>query len=359
LILSVRSHISEFIEAMTAEASIVAGSKRAPIAAPRAAYFDDALHAWILSSYADVSSALYEPQLWPVAPDSAEAPSISDQQAQARVRRETLAALPNPRLVEWIGNASQLAHEIVLALPDSRPVDVLAEFVRPWSLALAVTITGAHSSDAPRLAALAEKVTRSTAAPEDSDLKEAAAAAETELAKQLSHSSQPMAGPAFIAISQTLPALIANGWHILFRHESEFERLRSDKTLMPKAVEELLRLGGLAGVVHRRALADVTIRDIHITRGQRVDLLVRAANHDPQQFPEPERFDPSRNLPGQFALGAGSHLCAAAALIRMAIDAATRTLVDHFTPVPQPAEVVWLGGSGFQWPERLFAQRRV
>src|SRR5580692_5679335 len=142
---------------MTAEASIVAGSKRAPIAAPRAAYFDDALHAWILSSYADVSSALYEPQLWPVAPDSAEAPSISDQQAQARVRRETLAALPNPRLVEWIGNASQLAHEIVLALPDSRPVDVLAEFVRPWSLALAVTITGAHSSDAPRLAALAEK----------------------------------------------------------------------------------------------------------------------------------------------------------------------------------------------------------
>jgi cytochrome P450 len=190
-------------------------------------------------------------------------------------------------------------------------------------------------------------------------LKKSAAAAEKELNAELSHSPQPMAGPAFVALSQTLPALLANAWHILLNHKSEFERLHENRTLMPKAVEELLRLGGLACILHRRALDDVIIRDVHIGRGQRVDLMVNVANHDPEQFPEPYRFDLSRPISGQFALGAGGHACAAAALIRMALETSTSTLVDNFVPSDEHHEVKWLGGAGFHWPAQVFAQRRT
>jgi len=126
----------------------------------------------------------------------------------------------------------------------------------------------------------------------------------------------------------------------------------------------LLRVAGLAQVLHRQAVADVKLGELGIECGQRVNLMVAVANHDPEEFPQPNRLDLSRRNSGHFAMGAGEHSCAAASLIRMATAVATRTFVDKFTPAESPDPisadpVQWHGGSGFRWPSPVYARMRA
>jgi cytochrome P450 len=333
---------------------------------PQTPYFDPARRSWVLSRYSDVSKALAESRLWPFAPDSAEAredstegAKLADQSAHHQLRMETLSALQRARIAEWRDGAEPSAQIIADSLPSSRAVDVIEEFARPWSLGLAFTVTGAESRDAQRLVTWAETVSQSTADPQNLDLKRAAPAAEANLKAALAHSSLPMAGPAFVALSQTLPALLACAWLILLAHEEEVEQLRENNSLMPKAIDELLRAANLTRVLHRRAIEDVRIGEVTIRRGERVELMIATANHDPEYFPEPDRLIFSRPACAQFAMGAGPHSCVAAALIRMAMEVTTTALVENFIPAEKSAPVEWRGGSGFRWPAHVFALKRA
>lgn len=280
-----------------------------------------------------------------------------DRDAQAKRRTHVLATLHAGKIAEWKSEFAPVADRIATALPTNRAIDVLGEFARPWSLLLAARVVGIEAGPAQSLVALAAKVTASTADPDNPALKTEAAAAGAELDKAFVDSRLPMAGPAFIALSQTLPCLLANAWLILVNHPEEMERVRSNSDLLPKAVEELLRLAGLARVLHRKAIADVKLGETSIKRGQRVNLMLAIANHDPEQFVEPGRLDLSRRCTGHFALGASEHSCAAASLIRMAVGVATGVFVDKFGPVKETGPVEWLGGSGFRWPAAVYARR--
>ena len=209
----------------------------------------------------------------------------------------------------------------------------------------------------------AARVTASTADPDNVVLKTDAASAGADLDNAFVNTRLPMAGPAFIALSQTLPCLLANAYMILLNHPEEMERIRANPELVPKAVDELLRLAGLAHTVHRQAVADVKLGEIRIASGQRVQLLLEVANHDFEQFAEPDQMDLSRRASGHFALGAGEHSCVAAALIRMAMGIAIGAFVRKFvaaekTDPEQTGPIEWLGGSGFRWPAAVYARRR-
>ena len=329
-----------------------------PQSLPRSAYFDSASQVWVLSRYVDVQAALYEPNLCPVGPRGEGQIGAKERALQARTRSESLAALPAAKIAQWESEFEPLAQKIAAALPLSRPVDVVEEFARPWSLSLAVRVTGADSANAKRLATLAAKVSAATADPDRADLKTAAGAAGEELDEALKNGTQPMAGPAFVALSQTLPCLLANAWLVLLEHPVELECLRQNMELLPRAVEELLRTAGLVRELHRQAIADVNLGNVSIKSGERVRLMVDVANHDPEQFHEGRRVNFSRRAPVHFALGAGQHSCAAAALLRTATGIATKTFVDHFRPTTQAVPIEWHGGSGFRWPAPVYAQRR-
>jgi cytochrome P450 len=224
---------------------------------------------------------------------------------------------------------------------------------------LAAKVVGVDVDKAQLLAPLAAKVTAATADPEDAILKADAATAGAKLDAAFTGSRLPMAGPAFIALSQTLPCLLANAWLILLHHPEEMEQVRSDAELLGKAVDELLRLAGLARVVHRQAIAETKVGNLVIESGQLVNLMLEAANHDPEQFPEPDRVNLSRRVTGHFSLGAGQHSCVGAALIRMAVGVATGVLVSNFIPAQQTEPIEWHGGSGFSWPAGVYAMRRA
>jgi cytochrome P450 len=159
-----------------------------------------------------------------------------------------------------------------------------------------------------------------------------------------------MGEPAFVALSQTLPRLLANCWLALLRHPAEFARLRSHPELLPNAVEELLRYAGIVRRVFRRATADLDLGGVRIANGDLAMLMLASANRDPDQFPDPNRLDLARPIATHVSLGTGRNSCVGAMLIRMAASVATAALTARFAaatahPVPE-----WRLGSGFCFP---------
>ena len=200
-----------------------------------------------------------------------------------------------------------LAYSIAVALPAGQPVDLVRAFVEPWSLAVAVVATGAPGDDAERLAGLAREVFLGAACSTDTALRPQAQEAAAELARSFPAAGASVDVQAFVALSQTLPCFLANAWFALLRHPEEAARLRAQPGLMSQAIEELLRYAGPSRAIFRQASAPAGIGCANIRQGDRVILLLAAANRDPAQFPEPGRLDFRRGAAGHLAFGGGPH----------------------------------------------------
>jgi cytochrome P450 len=131
-----------------------------------------------------------------------------------------------------------------------------------------------------------------------------------------------------IAGNETTTNLIGNGLLALLRHPEEHRRLWADAALLPSAVEEMLRYDGPVQLTTRLARVDMKIHGTEIRKGQWAYLMLAAANRDPAQFPDPDRFDVSRAENKHVAFGAGPHFCVGAPLARLeaqlALDALRR-----------------------------------
>ncbi len=304
------------------------------------AFFDSERNCWVLTRYVDVMSALHHTGL---EPDGEKSES----------RAAVLDALSVPSRLEEL---DRLAREAAGLLPCDRPVDLVSEYAVPWCLRVAELITGARSDDLLRLTSLAATVSAAAAEPRESELRAPAGAANRELSEYFATAPLPMAGPAFVALSQTLPALLANAWLVLLQHPLEVCRLRAQEDVMPRAVEELLRLCGLPRFIRRRAVVPVRFGGVAIAEGDAVELSLAEANRDEAQFADPLRFDPARSPARQLALGAAAHACVGAPLIRAAIAAGTAALIAREPVLEMRGEPVLRGGSGFQWPEAVWCR---
>ena len=90
-----------------------------------------------------------------------------------------------------------------------------------------------------------------------------------------------------------------------------------------------------------------------VAPGDRVILMLSAANHDPAQFPEPGRLGVRRDAAGHLAFGRGAHSCPGAPLIRMAVAVATDALLSMTSAVEPVGEVEWIGGFAIRAPASL------
>ncbi len=116
---------------------------------------------------------------------------------------------------------------------------------------------------------------------------------------------------------ETTTNLIGNGVLTLLRNPEETKRLREDISLVPSAVEEMLRYESPSQHTGRLAPADVDLGGRSIHKGQAVMAVMAAANRDPQRFPDPDRFDITRTDNRHLAFGYAAHFCFGAALARV------------------------------------------
>jgi cytochrome P450 len=148
---------------------------------------------------------------------------------------------------------------------------------------------------------------------------------------------------------ETTTNLIGNGVLTLLRNPGEMERLKGDLSLIPSAVEEMLRYESPSQHTGRLAPEDYKLGDKLIRKGQAVMAVMAAANRDPERFPDPDRFDVTRQENRHLAFGYAAHFCFGAALARVegqeVFDAVIRRMPDLRL---EPGPLVWRTNLGLR-----------
>ncbi|WP_454630475.1 cytochrome P450 [Bradyrhizobium cenepequi] len=116
---------------------------------------------------------------------------------------------------------------------------------------------------------------------------------------------------------ETTTNLIGNGLVTLLRYPEEKQRLIAQPDLIKTAVEEMLRYESSNQLGNRMIMEEVELGGIRMPASTPVTLCIGAANRDPAQFPDPERFDIARTPNRHLAFGTGAHQCAGMALARL------------------------------------------
>ena len=133
---------------------------------------------------------------------------------------------------------------------------------------------------------------------------------------------------------ETTVNLIGTGFALLDRHRDQLAILRERPDLWPNAVEEILRLEPPVQMTLRIAYADAEVAGEPVRKGSAVTAMLAGANRDPEVFPDPTRFDVTReNASDHLAFSAGEHYCVGSGLARLEGTVALRTLFERFPDV--------------------------
>ncbi|SES46695.1 hypothetical protein SAMN04487983_10617 [Streptomyces sp. yr375] len=150
-----------------------------------------------------------------------------------------------------------------------------------------------------------------------------------------------------VAGTETTTNLVANGTMALLNHPEQWELLRADPELAAGVVEETLRWDSPAQLATRVAHEDVELAGHTLPAGSLVAVLLGAANRDPEVFPDPDRFDITRNTKTEhLSFSGGPHYCLGAPLARMEAAAAFRALAARLPDLRQTGpEERWMSAS--------------
>ncbi|MGW0411776.1 cytochrome P450 [Streptomyces collinus] len=129
-----------------------------------------------------------------------------------------------------------------------------------------------------------------------------------------------------------------NGWWALFRNPDQLAALRADHSLVPAAVEELMRYDTPLQLFERWVLDDIEIDGTTIPRGAEIAMLFGSANHDPSVFTAPERLDIGRGDNPHISFSAGIHYCIGAPLARIELAASMTALLERAPTLSLAAE---------------------
>ena len=129
---------------------------------------------------------------------------------------------------------------------------------------------------------------------------------------------------------ETSTNMISHGVHEMLRNPDQIAALRADPSLIDSMVEEVLRYQAPIQINNRRAITDTELSGTSMPAGSRVHMMLGAANHDPDQFPDPERFDIARRPNRHLSFGLGVHICAGNSLARIEAGIAFNKLFTRF-----------------------------
>ena len=123
-----------------------------------------------------------------------------------------------------------------------------------------------------------------------------------------------------VAGNETTRTVTTNGMRLLIEHPDQLRRLVDDPSLIPSAVEEILRYEPAVICFRRTATRDIELRGQKIREGDKVVMWYPSANRDEDVFVEPDRFDIGRSPNDHLAFGIGQHFCLGANLARLELN---------------------------------------
>jgi hypothetical protein len=123
--------------------------------------------------------------------------------------------------------------------------------------------------------------------------------------------------------------LIGNGLLALYNNRDQLDLLKSDFSLMPNAVEELLRYDSSVQLSGRTASEDMDVGGIAIKSGEQILTSLGAANRDPAIYEDPDKLDITRKNIKPLSFGGGIHHCLGAQLARLEGEVALTTLLKR------------------------------
>jgi len=144
----------------------------------------------------------------------------------------------------------------------------------------------------------------------------------------------------FVAALEAPTNVLSNSALVLARHPDVLARLRADRSLIPRFVEEVLRYEPPSHAMMRFVRTETELDGVRLMPGTPLLLLLGSAFRDEAVYPEPERFDLDRGLQHNLTFGHGIHFCLGAALSRLETRVALEVLVERFQAVSLGAEPV-------------------
>jgi cytochrome P450 len=144
---------------------------------------------------------------------------------------------------------------------------------------------------------------------------------------------------------ETTANMISNGVLALLQHPDQLAALRADLSLIPNAIEEMIRYDApVKQPWFRFTTEDVPIGDVVVPAGSVVVVNLAAANRDPDRYPDPDTFDIRRDASGQLGFSHGPHFCTGAPLARVEAEITFRTLLescDNLKMMIDTSELEW------------------
>jgi cholest-4-en-3-one 26-monooxygenase len=138
--------------------------------------------------------------------------------------------------------------------------------------------------------------------------------------------------------NDTTKTMLSSGLHALLQHPEQLQALRDDRSLMPGAVEEILRWANPLHYFRRTAIADAEVNGTGIRAGQKVAMVYTSANRDEDVFEDPQSFDIRRDPNPHLSFGIAEHFCLGVHLARLEGRVFFEEVLDRFESIELTGE---------------------
>src|SRR5271155_2420538 len=326
----------------------------------------------LIARYADVVSVLHDHEHFtvrrPEIPFRARidpfdgAPTIltADPPVHARLRRLVSKAFTPRRVHELEPRIREITTDLLSRATDSGGVEAMAALANPLPVIVIAEMLGVSANDHAQFKQWSNDLISSFGQDMATGPSPAGLAAKEELRRYLAEAiKQRSAKPAddlisalvtardesdalsenellafvvllLLAGNETTTNLIGNGLLALCRNPEQQNRLRENRELIPKAIEEMLRYDPPVQMTVRMPTAATNVSGTDIPANSLCFILLAAANRDPAHFPQPENFDVARDPNEHVAFGEGIHFCLGAPLARLEGAIAIELMLDKF-----------------------------
>lgn len=344
-------------------------------------HYVEEMNAWLTTTYEDALFVLKDPRFTKdrrkvLPPQQEEHHALSESIFQnmlsvdppdhSRLRRLVSKAF-TPRMIEQLRpRIQQITGELLDAVQQHGTMDLIVDFAYPLPITVISEMLGIPAADRQSFRAWTQKIVNmqeeSAVAIEaflhyiEGLLAEKRANPGHDLTSSLVQveengdqlSKNEMVSMIFLLIvagHETTVNLLGNGTLALLQHPDQMDLLRSDPSLLPTAVEELLRYTAPVSLTDERwASEDILLHGKTIRKGEQVLAALISANADPQQFSDPTVLDITRQQNQHLSFGKGIHYCLGAPLARLEGQIAFGTLLQRLPNLRlaiDPAQLTW------------------